>query len=82
VSGLVMSLRSSAQHPGRVLAVWAFCVVTIVFWLGLLHYLTGLALGPTLLAIVTLALIAVPLAGRLSLIVWPPEEDGWSHNAE
>jgi hypothetical protein len=74
MSALVMSLRSTAQNPARVLSVWLFCVAAITFWVGVLYLLEGIS-GPIAgLLIGGLGLGSVPLSSHLILIIWPPEE--------
>ena len=75
MSDLVMSLRASAERPGRIMAVWLFCVAAIVFWAVVLQYLTGvpaLAVGGVA---ALLCIAAIPAAGRLAQIVWEEQLD-------
>ena len=76
MSGLVMSLRVTTQHPGRVFAVWVFCVAAIAFWAGVLQYLAGLPAMPTVGGAALLSIVAIPFAGSLARVVWPDQTDG------
>lgn len=71
-----MSLRASAEHPGRVLAVWIFCVAAIVFWTGVIQYLTGLPVLAIGAVATLLCIAAIPVAGKLAQVVWQDQTDG------
>jgi hypothetical protein len=75
MSALVMSIRSSAQNPARVLAVWLFCIATIVFWIGVLHYVAGMSGLLAAALICGLGLASIPFSSHLIPIIWPPEEN-------
>ncbi len=76
MSELVMSLRTTAQHPGRVLAVWAFCVAAIAFWAGVIQYLGNLPIAAVALVAAVFGLLAIPFAGQIAYLVWEDRADG------
>jgi len=76
MSELVLSLRSTAKHPWRALAVWSFCIAAILFWAGVVHVITGLSIGAIAVVAVPLGMAAVPFAGRLAAMVWQEQPDG------
>ena len=69
-----LSLRPTVPSPRRVLAVWVFCVATLVFWIGLLHMISGLPVAVAALATGILALVALPCATHLAGVIWDDAE--------
>jgi hypothetical protein len=76
MSELLLSLRSTAEHPGGALAVWSFCIAAIAFWAGVAHLVTGLSIGIIAVVAAMLAMAAIPFAGRLAYMVWQDQPDG------
>ena len=76
MSGLVMTLRTTAQRPGRVLAVWSFCVAAIAFWAAVIQYLGDLPIVAVVLVAAVFGLLAIPFAGKVAYIVWEGTADG------
>lgn len=76
MSELVMTLRTTAQHPGRVLGVWVFCLAAIAFWASVIQYLANLPAAAVVLVAAALGLLAIPFAGQVAYMVWEEAADG------
>ncbi len=76
MNAIAPNFRSSARSPGRILAVWLFCIAAIVFWIAVLQVLTAIPLLIAGLLAGGFSLACLPMAGHLAAVIWQHEADG------